>query len=53
MKTSRIAIFHAKDLPFTYETVAVPAPGAGELLVRNEYTTLCRSDLNTYAGKRI
>ena len=53
MKTSRIAIFHAKDLPFSYETVAVPALRAGELLVRNEYTTLCRSDLNTYAGKRI
>jgi D-arabinose 1-dehydrogenase-like Zn-dependent alcohol dehydrogenase len=53
MKTSRIAIFHAKDLPFTYETVAVPALRPGELLVRNEYTTLCRSDLNTYAGKRI
>ena len=53
MKTSRIAIFHAKDLPFTYETVAVPALRSGELLVRNEYTTLCRSDLNTYAGKRI
>jgi hypothetical protein len=27
------------------------APGLGEVLVRNEYTTLCRSDLNTYAGQ--
>ncbi len=53
MKTSRIAIFHAKDLPFTYETVPVPPLRTGELLVRNDYTTLCRSDLNTYAGKRI
>lgn len=53
MKTSRIAIFHAKDLPFTYETVPVPRLRTGELLVRNDYTTLCRSDLNTYAGKRI
>lgn len=53
MKTSRIAVFHAKDLPFTYETVSVPALRRGELLVRNEYATLCRSDLNTFAGKRV
>ena len=53
MKTSTLAIFHAKDQPFTYETVPIPALRAGELLIRNEYTTLCRSDLNTFTGKRI
>jgi putative phosphonate catabolism associated alcohol dehydrogenase len=52
MKTSRVAVFHGKDLPFTRETVPVPAPGSREILVRNEYTTLCRSDLNTFVGKR-
>jgi putative phosphonate catabolism associated alcohol dehydrogenase len=52
MKTSRLAVFHAKDQPFTYEDAPVPALGPGEFLVRNEYTTLCRSDLNTYTGKR-
>lgn len=26
---------------------------AGEILVKIEYTTLCRSDVNTYSGKRI
>jgi len=53
MKTSRLAIFHSKDQPFTFETVSVPALREGEILVRNEYTTLCRSDLNTFTGKRI
>jgi len=53
MKTSKLAVFHAKGLPFTLETVSVPALREGEILVRNEYTTLCRSDLNTFSGKRI
>jgi len=52
MKQSLQAVFHGKNQPFTYETVSVPALGRGEILVRNEYTTLCRSDLNTYSGKR-
>jgi putative phosphonate catabolism associated alcohol dehydrogenase len=52
MRTSRLAVFHGKDKPFTYETVAVPPLQAGECLIRNEYTTLCRSDLNTFSGKR-
>jgi putative phosphonate catabolism associated alcohol dehydrogenase len=52
MTSSRIAVFHGPGQPFTHETVAVPALREGELLVRNEYTTLCRSDLNTFAGKR-
>ncbi len=52
MKQSKLAVFHAKNQPFTYETAAIPALRTGEILVRNEYTTLCRSDLNTYCGKR-
>jgi putative phosphonate catabolism associated alcohol dehydrogenase len=53
MKTSRIAVFHSKDQPLTCETVTVPALREGEILVRNEYTTLCRSDLTTFTGKRV
>lgn len=53
MQTSRVAIFHSHDRPITYETVPVPPLRAGEILVRNEYTTLCRSDLTTFTGKRI
>lgn len=52
MKTSRVAVFHGEGRPFSYETVEIPALRKGEILVRNEYTTLCRSDLNTFCGKR-
>jgi len=53
MKTSKLAIFHGAGQPFTYETTPVPGLRDGEILVRNEYTTLCRSDLNTFTGKRV
>jgi len=53
MRTSKLAVFHSTGRPFTFETVHVPALGQGEILIRNEYTTLCRSDLNTFSGKRI
>ncbi|MEI8040051.1 MAG: zinc-binding dehydrogenase [Verrucomicrobiota bacterium] len=53
MKTSKVAIFHSAGRPFTYETIPVPALREGEILIRNEYTTLCRSDLTTFIGKRL
>ncbi len=52
MRTSKLAVFHAKGRPLTIESVPVPALREGEILVRNEYATLCRSDLNTFSGKR-
>lgn len=52
MQQSKIVIFHGAYQPFTLETVDIPALKVGEVLVKNEYTTLCRSDLNTYCGKR-
>ena len=52
VKTSKVAIFHAPNQPFTMDEVEVPDLRDGEILVRNEYTTLCRSDLNTFTGKR-
>jgi putative phosphonate catabolism associated alcohol dehydrogenase len=48
----KIAIFESSGQPLKLEEVSVPALDSGELLVRIEYTTLCRSDLNTYCGKR-
>ena len=53
MDTSKIAVFHGAGQPLTLETVAIPALREGEILVRIEYTTLCRSDLNTFSGRRI
>lgn len=52
MKDSKIAIFDGKNKPFRMENVPIPDLSEGEVLVRNEYTTLCRSDLYTFTGKR-
>lgn len=52
VRTSRAAIFDAPGLPLRHVVVAVPALRDGEILIRNEYATLCRSDLNTFSGKR-
>lgn len=53
MNYTRAAVFHEPGQPLTLEQVLLPEPGPGEILVRNAYSTLCRSDLKTYAGKRI
>lgn len=52
MQTSSCVVFHGPGRPLTFEVVGVPPLRDGEILVRNEYTTLCRSDLNTFSGKR-
>ena len=46
------AVFDTPGVPLRLTDVPVPTPGPGQVLVRNEYTTLCRSDLNTFSGKR-
>ncbi|MBK8657026.1 MAG: zinc-binding dehydrogenase [Haliscomenobacter sp.] len=50
---SKTAVFHQTGQPLEIIQLPVPSPGPGELLIRIECTTLCRSDLNTYCGKRI
>lgn len=52
MQSSKIAVFTASGEPFSIQETNIPSLNSGELLVRNEYVTLCRSDLNTFAGKR-
>lgn len=51
-RTSRIAVFNRVSEPFQLREVRIPELREGEVLVRIEYTTLCRSDLTTYVGKR-
>jgi putative phosphonate catabolism associated alcohol dehydrogenase len=53
MTTSKTAIFRGSDKPLEIRQCPLPELQAQEILVRNEMTTLCRSDLNTFAGKRI
>lgn len=52
MHTSETAVFYASNTPLRMERVAIPDLKPGEILVQNEYATLCRSDLNTICGKR-
>lgn len=53
MLKSKIAVFREADEPMELEECIVPDLKEGEVLVRNEYTTLCRSDISTYLGKRV
>ena len=50
--SSKVAIFNAPEEPFQLQEVAVKALEPREVLIKNEYVTLCRSDLLTYSGKR-
>ncbi len=52
MKESKVVVFHAPDRPLELIRVGIPPLKSGELLIRNEYTTLCRSDLKTFSGER-
>lgn len=53
MQTSSTAIFYDHAHPFELKDLPIPDLKPGEILVRNEYTTLCRSDIYTYTGRRI
>lgn len=46
-------VFEGAGRPLQICSMPVPQPRRGEILVRNEYATLCRSDLSTYAGRRL
>jgi putative phosphonate catabolism associated alcohol dehydrogenase len=52
MTKTKYAEFRVSGEPLQIREVEIPELKQGEILVRNEYTTLCRSDLNTFSGKR-
>jgi putative phosphonate catabolism associated alcohol dehydrogenase len=52
MQTSKIAVFNSPNSALELQSVAVPFPDMGEILVKVEYTTLCGSDLKTFTGAR-
>jgi len=51
---SRCMIFHGRDLSGSFELVSTEIPQLcdGEILIKITYTTVCRSDLYTFEGKR-
>ena len=52
MQTSTSVVFYGFDQPLKLIDIPIPALRSGEILVRNEYATLCRSDLHTFCGNR-
>lgn len=52
MSNARAAVFHAPGQPLEFRTVELPRLAPGEVLVRVRMTTLCGSDLHTFAGSR-
>lgn len=53
MRKSKIAVFSRANEPIKLEECTIPDLEEGQVLVKNEYTTLCRSDISTYLGKRV
>lgn len=49
---AKTAIFHSHEQAMELKEIPIPALQPGELLIKIEYATLCRSDLNTFCGKR-
>ncbi|MDC6367640.1 MULTISPECIES: zinc-binding dehydrogenase [Flavobacteriaceae] len=52
IKKAKAAIFTGTDEVMQLKEISIPELFNGQILVKNQYTTLCRSDLNTYSGKR-
>ena len=53
MEKGTFAVFEKAGRPVMLEEREIPSLSPGEILVKNEYATLCRSDISTYSGKRI
>ncbi len=46
----RAAVLHAFNEPLILEEVTLPAPGPGDVLVRNHASALCHTDLEVMQG---
>jgi putative phosphonate catabolism associated alcohol dehydrogenase len=52
MDFSLTAVFNNANQPMSLNNISIPFLKKGEILVKNEYVTLCKSDLHTFCGKR-
>jgi putative phosphonate catabolism associated alcohol dehydrogenase len=50
---SKFASFKNKDEKFSIQSAGLPLLNEGEILVKNLCTSICRSDIHTFQGKRI
>jgi putative phosphonate catabolism associated alcohol dehydrogenase len=53
MKDSLTAVFHSANNPILLENLSIPELKQGEIRIRNEFVSLCKSDIHTFVGKRI
>jgi putative phosphonate catabolism associated alcohol dehydrogenase len=53
MAVAKTAVFLGVNRPLELIDIPIPPLQPRQFLIRNELTTLCRSDLTTYCGKRI
>lgn len=52
MIEAKTAVFAGANQPFELLNVSIPTLESGQIMVKNEYVTLCKSDINTFCGKR-
>jgi alcohol dehydrogenase len=53
MNNAKVAIFERLEQPIILHNIEIPSIEAKQLLIKIEYVTLCKSDVNTFCGKRI
>jgi alcohol dehydrogenase len=51
-RTGKAAVYDAPNRPFQVREFALRPPRAGEALVRVRMSTICRSDIHSYEGRR-
>ena len=51
-RTGRAAVYEAPNAPFVIKHYPLRDVRPGEVLVRNTMSTICRSDIHSYEGKR-
>src|SRR3546814_9050309 len=51
-RTAKAAIYTAPNEPFVVKDYPLRPVAAGEVLVRVRMSTICRSDIHSYEGKR-
>ena len=52
MRTAKAAVYEAPNAPFVLKEYPLRAVGRGEVLVRVTMSTICRSDIHSYEGRR-
>lgn len=52
IRTARAAVYESPNMPFVIKEYPLRDAEAGEILVRITMSTICRSDIHSYEGKR-